>query len=91
MDINGASQVKKLNYPSNYLAIVPGNTDEIRERLKGRGTESEELIEKRINIGLKEIDHINASDIFNYKIINDDLERAYLELKEKLELLYGKL
>ena len=90
MDINGASQVKKIKYPANFLAILPKSTEDVRERLKGRGTESEELIEKRINIGLKELEEINNTNIFDYKIINDDLETAYIDLKEKLDLLYKK-
>jgi guanylate kinase len=91
MDINGANQVKKVKYPANYLAILPKSTDNIRERLRGRGTESEEKIENRINIGIKELEEINVSDIFDYKIVNDDFERAYTELKEKLRALYGKM
>lgn len=90
MDINGAKQVKSINYPANFIAIIPKNSADIRQRLKGRGTESEEKIEERINIGLKELDEINDTNIFNYIIINDDLETAYEDLKDKLNILYDQ-
>lgn len=88
LDINGANQVHKIHFPANYIAILPPSTDNIRERLKGRGTESDDVIEKRINIGLKEAEEIQKSHIFDFKIINGELEASYKEFKEIIMSLY---
>jgi len=88
LDINGANQIYKIKYPANYIAILPPDMEEIKLRLKRRGTESEELIEKRVNSGMNEFEEIKNSDIFNSKIINNNLDEAYSELKTKINGLY---
>ncbi len=91
LDINGANQIHKIKYPANYIAILPPDVENIKLRLNGRGTESEELIQKRISSGIKETEEINNSEIFNYKIINGDLEETYIEFKSKINSLYPTL
>lgn len=91
LDINGANQVHAIKYPANYIAILPPEMDALKERLMLRGTETEELIEKRVNSGLKEFEEIRESKIFNVKIINNDLENAYALFKKTIDGLYPGL
>ena len=55
------------------IFIMPPSFHELKRRLKGRGTESEELIEKRLNSALGEIKRASEYD---YIIVNDDITAA---------------
>ena len=56
---------------------MPPSIDELEKRLRGRNTETEEAIKKRMDFVKCEIE--NSKD-FDYVIINDNLERALEEL-----------
>ena len=90
IDINGAYSVHNLNIPANYIAFIPPNIEALEKRLKERGTESEEVIQGRLNTAKEEITRINEADFFNYKILNDDIDRAFAELVDKVKVLYPK-
>ena len=90
IDINGAYSVHNLNIPANYIAFIPPNIEALEKRLKERGTESEEVIQGRLNTAKEEIKRINETDFFNYKILNDDIDRAFAELVDKVKVLYPK-
>ncbi len=79
IDVQGAENVKKKIPSAISIFILPPSQEVWLERLKNRGTESREALEKRIKNGLKEL---NYKDKFDFRIINDTLERAYTELKE---------
>ena len=59
--------------------------------MKGRGTESEEVIKGRLNTAKIETKRINEADFFNYKVYNDELDKAVSEIEEKLKELYPNL
>ena len=88
IDINGAKKVHELNIPANFAAILPPNEETLEKRLKGRGTESEEVIKGRLETAKTETREINNSSFFNCKVYNDDLEKAVLDMEEKLKKLY---
>ena len=89
IDINGAAAVHNLNIPATFVAIIPENEDVLEERLKGRGTESEEVIQGRLNTAMEELRRINEEPFFNYRIVNKDLDNCVLELEAKLKEVYG--
>lgn len=69
----GAMQVKK-NYPSAVLVfILPPSLEELRARLVGRGTETEETIEKRFFEAQREL---KLAESYDYVIVNDKIEDA---------------
>ena len=73
IEMDGASQVKK-NWPQAVLIfILPPSLKVLKERLRGRGTETEEQIELRSSRCLKEIRLISGYD---YYVINDELDAA---------------
>ena len=73
-DVKGAISIKKL-YPSNTFAIfiMPPSLNDVRKRLKNRGTDSIERINIRLERFQKEMDYVAK---FDMKIINKDLNIA---------------
>ena len=89
IDINGAKRVHDLGIPANFVAILPPSEETLEKRLKGRGTESEEVIKGRLETAKKETREIDSSSFFNCKVYNDDLEKAILDMEENLKKLYS--
>lgn len=73
VDVNGAAQIRKKLPEAVSIFIMPPSFHELKRRLRGRGTESEELIEKRLNSALGEIKRATEYD---YIIVNDNITAA---------------
>jgi len=73
IEVQGAMNVKK-QYPNALLIFVsaPG-AKALRDRLAGRGTESEEVIDKRMKRAIEESEDI---DVYDYIVINDDIDEC---------------
>ena len=91
IDINGANSVHNLKIPANFIGILPPSEEILEKRLRGRGTESEEVIKGRLDIAKAEVKKIKETEFFNYRVINDDLNKAILDMEEKLKSLYPQL
>ena len=89
IDINGAKRVHDLGIPANFVAILPPSEETLEKRLKGRGTESEEVIKGRLETAQKETREIDSSSFFNCKVYNDNLDKAILDMEENLKKLYS--
>lgn len=78
IDVQGAAQLRK-SFPdrSTLVFISPPDMETLESRLRARGTESEEIIQKRLQNSRQEM---KESEKFDRVIVNDDLERAYREL-----------
>ena len=72
----GVRQIKATNLNPVYLFISPPSLAALRTRLRGRGTEDDAAVAKRLATALKEIEYAKegAHDLV---IVNDDLNRAY--------------
>jgi guanylate kinase len=77
----GVRQVKQTNLNPVYLFVSPPSLGALRERLQGRGTESEASTAKRLATALKEIQYAKEG-AHEIVIINDDLDRAYSLFKK---------
>ncbi len=78
IDTQGALQVKK-NFPEAVLIfILPPSFKELERRLRSRGTDDEETIEKRLRIARKEVER---APLYDYIVVNDVLENAYEKLR----------
>ena len=73
IEIQGALKVKKKFPNSLLLFVTPPNAKELERRLVGRGTETPEVIEKRLSRASEESEGIEAYD---YIVVNDDLEEC---------------
>lgn len=73
IEIQGALQVKKLFPDALLLFITPPSIMELKNRLIGRGTESMETINKRLQRACEEAEYMPH---YEYLIVNDDLEEC---------------
>ena len=60
------------------IFISPPSVEELERRLRGRGTDAEHVVRKRLNNAKGEMDH--AAE-YASQVVNDDLEKAYSDLK----------
>ena len=74
----------------NYIAILPPSESELRNRLIKRKTKVEE-IEERMQNSIKEIQLINEANYIDYRLVNDDEERAFNKLENHLKEKYPGL
>ena len=74
----------------NYIAILPPSESELRNRLIKRKTKVEE-IEERMQNSIKEIQLINEANYIDYRLVNDDEERAFNKLENHLKEIYPGL
>ena len=79
IELQGALQVMKKRPDAISIFIKPPTFEELEKRLRGRHTESEEAIKKRLEASKEELQNI---DKFKYVIENDIVERAVDELIE---------
>lgn len=78
IDWQGAQQVRKLMPEALSVFILPPSQQALRERLDGRGQDSEEIIAGRMKEAVSEMVHY---DEYDYVIINDDFDVALEDLK----------
>ena len=68
------------------IFISPPSYEELERRLRGRGTDKDEVIQRRLDNAKSEMEH--ASE-YEHQLINDDLDRAYEELKSLIMSCIG--
>jgi guanylate kinase len=78
IDVQGAKQLKKTFYKGTFVFLLPPSREELVRRLKGRGTDSEESIAKRLANASGEL---SQAEWFDSWVVNDDLDEAYAELR----------
>ena len=78
IDWQGAQQVRESMPGCVTVFILPPSRAELERRLRGRKTDSNEVIERRLRDALGDMSHW---DEFDHVIINDDLDRAAAELE----------
>jgi guanylate kinase len=78
IEVQGAQQVRAAKPDSIQIFIAPPDASVLRERLRGRGTDSVEAIDKRLKTAENEL---AQQDDFNHLIVNDDLDTAVDELE----------
>ena len=78
IETQGALQVKKKMPEAVLIFIAPPSVEELEHRLRGRHTEDEETIKKRLDLVKVELER---SKQYDYIVVNDDLERAVSEIE----------
>jgi len=73
VDVNGAAQIREKMPEAVSIFIMPPSFAELKRRLSGRGTESEELIQKRLTSALGEI---KRAAEYDYIVVNEDITAA---------------
>ncbi len=78
IDVQGAAQLKRTLPQAWFVFLLPPSREALEKRLRGRETETEESIIKRMAAARQEMAQANWFDLW---IINDDIEKAYADLK----------
>lgn len=89
IDVQGARSVRASSLEAIFIFICPPSFEELEKRLRARGTETEEQIQKRLRNAKAEIDQGNSPGLFDHTLINDDLQTCYQNLKKLLGLTDG--
>ena len=78
IDVQGARDVRRVHPEAISIFIVPSSPAELERRLTSRGLDGPESIRKRLINAARELLEVSS---FQYVIVNDDLDRATLELQ----------
>lgn len=84
IEVLGGMQVMKKRPDCVSIFITPPSFEELERRLRGRGTEDEETITKRLARALEEKEY---EKYYTYKVLNDNPERA---AKEILDIIHSE-
>jgi len=79
IDAQGALDAMKIRPEAVTIFILPPSDEELERRIRQRGTDSEEQIQKRLASARWEIEQ---SEHYQHKVRNDEIEKAVLELEE---------
>lgn len=79
VDVNGAKEICEKLPEAITVFIMPPSYKELKRRLSGRGTETQDLIDKRMKEALNEI--ARATE-FDYIVVNDDIQTAVDDIIE---------
>ncbi len=79
IEVEGGANIKRLYPECTTVFILPPSLEELERRLRSRGTDSEEAIQKRL---ARAVEEFACADEYDYKIVNDDLDVC-------VEKLYG--
>jgi len=82
VEIEGVKNLKKTDLNPRFVFIKPPDTLELEKRLRGRGTDAEECIQKRLLRASEEMDYGETPGNFDLILVNDDIEEAYNTLRQ---------
>lgn len=80
IDVQGAIQVKKKMPESKAVFILPPSEQTLLNRLRSRGRESEQVIQRRFAKAKREIALARESGVYDHFVVNDDLETAIAQV-----------
>ncbi|XP_003707430.2 guanylate kinase isoform X2 [Megachile rotundata] len=82
IEMQGVKQVKQSSLDPLYVFIKPPSIEVLEERLKGRNTETDDSLRRRLSIARTEMEYGEKPGNFDVVIENDDISKAYDKLKE---------
>jgi guanylate kinase len=87
LDVQGCDLLRGVyGNEAKIVFIQPPSVNELEKRLRRRGTDSEKVIQDRLSNARSEL---KRADDFNYKVVNDDLEKAYGDLLNVIDEILG--
>lgn len=82
VEIDGVRNLKKTDLNPRFVFIKPPSLEILEQRLRSRGTETEESIQQRLTRALEELKFGEIEGMFDLIITNDDIEKAYSILRQ---------
>ena len=87
LDVQGADSFKDyFGEKANVIFIAPPSLEDLEKRLRGRATDEDDVIKRRLNNAKKEI--LRKND-YDYCLVNDEFESSYAKLKEVVGKVLG--
>jgi hypothetical protein len=71
IEVEGVKQIQASGFPARYVFIAPPSEEELEKRLRGRGTEKEESIQKRLTQAKVELEYAKVPGVHDRVIVND--------------------
>ncbi|MGO2353562.1 MAG: guanylate kinase [Marinomonas foliarum] len=87
IDWQGARQVRQLYPEALGIFILPPSLNALEERLRGRGTDSDDVIQRRMSKAVNEMSHY---DEYDFAIVNDDFDTALSQLQSIFTAMRSK-
>ncbi|KMT21446.1 guanylate kinase [Clostridium cylindrosporum] len=78
IDTQGALNIKESFSDGVFIFVMPPSLDELKSRIIGRGTETEETLNKRFSSAA---DEIKLAEKYNYAVLNDTVENAVSKIE----------
>lgn len=88
IEIQGAMKIKEKFQEALLVFVAPPSAEELKRRLVGRGTESPQVIDKRMDRAAKEAQGITSYD---YILINDKVDRCAKEMHQLIQMQHRKV
>ncbi len=82
IEVQGAAQIRERRDDARFIFLLPPSRAVLESRLRNRGSDSPEAIEQRLALSRREV---KAVRIFDYAVVNDDLERCVRAVLEVVE------
>jgi guanylate kinase len=82
IEVQGALQIRDTVGDALLIFLAPPDLDELERRLRGRGTEDDEIVERRLDEARRELDQRTAFDVV---VVNDDVDRCVGEVVAAIE------
>lgn len=84
IDVHGAANIKRMYPGSNTIFLLPPSIEELERRLRGRGTEDEASVQRRLNEALNEL---AIKDTYDQQLVNHDIDSCADQLYEMMRKL----
>ena len=79
VDVQGALQLRERRRDARFIFLLPPSLAELERRLRGRGTDAPDVVERRLAEVRRELAAVHA---FDYAVVNEDVERTIAALHE---------
>ena len=79
IEVQGAAQVRERRSDACFIFLLPPDLKTLESRLRGRGTDSDVAVDRRLAMADRELEAIR---FFDYAVVNDDLDRTVAEVLE---------
>nr|XP_022324441.1 guanylate kinase-like isoform X2 [Crassostrea virginica] len=82
VEVNGVKNIKQTDLNAKYIFVKPPSLEDLKKRLEGRGTESMESLQKRLDTAHEALQYAEQPGSYDHVIVNDDVDVAYDQLRK---------
>ena len=86
IDVHGAANIKRMYPGANTIFLLPPSIEELERRLRGRGTEDEASVQRRLSEAMNEL---ALKETFDQRLVNYDVDACAVELYQMIAKCAG--